>query len=113
MELTNGEIFNLTYRMEQTFKNFNSNLPAKLLFYIMQNQHNISEKAVAIQKTKDNIMESSLSDEEKQEKLNQLASITQEVEIKEIPLDWITNDIEFTMEQMEALMFMLEKENKD
>lgn len=113
MELTNGEIFNLTYRMEQTFKNFNSNLPAKLLFYIMQNQHNIAEKAVAIQKTKDNIMESSLSDEEKQEKLNQLATITQEVEIKEIPLDWITNNIEFTMEQMEALMFMIEKENKD
>jgi hypothetical protein len=108
MNLTNAQIYNYVLGMNQAFEGFNEPLPAKLNFYINKNQQTLFSLAQVIERTRDDIAKTEQNEELRNYKLQELSDITQEVDIKMIPLSWITNDLRFTQQQMLSIMWMID-----
>lgn len=121
--LTNEEIYLINKQLNESFENSGQYLPAKVNFYIQKNKKKIAELAQEIEESRTQIVinfgESSEEDEGKyfipnekmgdfQKELNDLLDIEQEIEIKIISIEDIEN-LHFTFQQMESLMFMIEE----
>ena len=122
MNLTNNEIYMYYNNLEHSFVNETRQMPAKIYFYILKNQK-ILEKLVQeieqgkmyiidkyhIQFSGDGQLLASPEDEQNANKeLQELSNIEQNVDIYMLKLQDI-EEFEFTPQQMEALMFMIEE----
>lgn len=119
--LTNEEIYLINQKLNSSFKQSNQYLPARINFYIQKNKKIIADLASVIEEARNTIiLEFGSPDEEgrviiSQDKVSEankeiydLFSIKQEINIDLISLESIEN-YSFTMDQMEALMFMIEE----
>lgn len=119
--LTNEEIYLINQKLNKSFEQSNQYLPARINFYIQKNKKTIADLASVIEESRNAILlEFGSPDEEgrviiSQDKISEankeihdLFSIQQEVNIDLISLESI-EDYSFTMDQMEALMFMIEE----
>ena len=119
--LTNEEIYLINQKLNSSFEQSNQYLPARINFYIQKNKKIIADLASVIEEARNAIiLEFGSPDEEGRVTISQdkipeankeiydLFSIKQEVNIDLISLESIEN-YSFTMDQMEALMFMIEE----
>lgn len=124
MKLSNREIYNIYTLFEKSFQEDNNKqyLPSKINFFILKNKKliltamseidlirkDIIKNYGILQENNEYFIENSNIDLVNNE-LNDLLSIEQEIDISKIKLSDIEN-LEFTLEQMEALMFMIEED---
>ena len=119
--LTNEEIYLINQKLNKSFEQSNQYLPARINFYIQKNKKIIANLASVIEEARNTIiLEFGSPDEDGRVTISQdkvpeankeiydLFSIKQEVNIDLISLESIEN-YSFTMDQMEALMFMIEE----
>ena len=119
--LTNEEIYLINQKLNNSFEQFNQYLPARINFYIQKNKKIIADLASVIEEARNTIiLEFGSPDDEGKviipkdriqeanKELIDLFSIKQEIDIELINLEAIEN-YSFTMDQMEALMFMIEE----
>lgn len=119
--LTNEEIYLINQKLNKSFEQSNQYLPARINFYIQKNKKIIADLASVIEEARNAIiLEFGSPDEEGRVTISQdkipeankeiydLFSIKQEMNIDLISLESIEN-YSFTMDQMEALMFMIEE----
>ena len=119
--LTNEEIYLINQKLNKSFEQSNQYLPARINFYIQKNKKIIADLASVIEEARNAIiLEFGSPDEEGKVTISQdkipeankeiydLFSIKQEINIDLISLESIEN-YSFTMDQMEALMFMIEE----
>lgn len=119
--LTNEEIYLINQKLNKSFEQSNQYLPARINFYIQKNKKIIADLASVIEEARNAIiLEFGSPDEDGRVTISQdkvpeankeiydLFSIKQEVNIDLISLESIEN-YSFTMDQMEALMFMIEE----
>ena len=119
--LTNEEIYLINQKLNNSFEQSNQYLPARINFYIQKNKKIIADLASVIEEARNAIiLEFGSPDEEGRVTISQdkipeankeiydLFSIKQEMNIDLISLESIEN-YSFTMDQMEALMFMIEE----
>lgn len=119
--LTNEEIYLINQKLNSSFEQSNQYLPARINFYIQKNKKIIADLASVIEEARNAIiLEFGSPDEDGRVTISQdkvpeankeiydLFSIKQEVNIDLISLESIEN-YSFTMDQMEALMFMIEE----
>ena len=122
MKLTNTQIYNSAQRLMNTFTDSSIRLPARINFYIQKNKKTIISLGEEIDKARTEILyhygtpnEEGIinipSDriEEAQRELNDLFEIEQEVNILKFSIEKFTDDISLSLEQMEAIMFMIEE----
>ena len=120
-KITNEEIYFINQQLNKIFEESHQYLPAKVNFYIQKNKKQIMNLAMEIEQARINIIQNfgEHAEENKyfipdenitlaQKELNDLLNITQEIEVYTISLDDIEN-LQFTLPQMEALMFMIEE----
>lgn len=124
MKLSNGEIYNIYTLFEKSFQEDNNKqyLPSKINFFILKNKKLILTAMSEIDLIRKDIIKNYGILQENNEyfiennnidlvnnELNDLLSIEQDIDISKIKLSDIEN-LEFTLEQMEALMFMIEED---
>lgn len=120
-KITNEEIYFINQQLNKIFEESHQYLPAKVNFYIQKNKKQIMDLAMEIEQARINIIQNfgEHAEENKyfipdenitlaQKELNDLLNIVQEIEVYTISLDDIEN-LQFTLPQMEALMFMIEE----
>ena len=121
--MTNQEILEIYSNLNKAFENNDKYIPVKIGFLIQNNKNKLFSLATEIEISRIKICENYgklskdeeyyIFSEENQEKfvkeLNDLLKIEQNVDIKKIKLKDI-EDLEFTLEQIDALMFMIEEE---
>lgn len=120
-KLTNEEIYFINGQLMKVFEESRQYLPAKVSFYIQKNKTKIFDLASEIETARVQIIQrfGEQAEEGKyfipqeniefaQKELNDLLSIDQTVEIYPISINDIEN-LNFTLPQMEALMFMIEE----
>ena len=119
--LTNEEIYLINQKLNKSFEQSNQYLPARINFYIQKNKKIIADLASVVEEARNTIiLEFGSPDEEGRVTISQdkipeankeiydLFSIKQEVNVDLISLESIEN-YSFTMDQMEALIFMIEE----
>ena len=119
--LTNEEIYFINNQFNIAIEGANQYLPAKINFYIQKNKKKIMDLAMEIEQTRINIIQNfgEAVEEGKyfipkehieaaQNELNDLLNISQTIDIYTISINDIEN-LQFTLPQMEALMFMIEE----
>ena len=123
MKLTNSEIYNLTQMLNINFQNGEQKLPIKIGFAIQKNKKTLMGLAQDIEQSRIDIIQNYgvLNEEtqqfnipedkisETQKELLDLFNIEQEVNICTIKAESLSDNIELTMSQMEAIMFMIEE----
>ena len=123
MKLTNKEIYNLAQMLNTNFQNGEQKLPIKIGFAIQKNKKTLIGLAQDIEQSRIDIIQNYgvLNEEtqqfnipedkisETQKELLDLFKIEQEVNICTIKAESLSDDIELTMSQMEAIMFMIEE----
>ena len=123
MKLTNKEIYNYAQKLTTAFSDNQQRLPVKLNFSIQKNKKVLLELAQDIETSRIEIAAAygTLNSETNQyliapeniamaqQELSDLFNIEQEVNICMIKADDLSNDIELSMAQMEAIMFMIEE----
>lgn len=120
-QLTNEEIYFINSQLIKVFEESHQYLPAKVSFYIQKNKNKIFDLASEIETARVQIIQrfGEQAEEGKyfipqeniefaQKELNDLLDINQTVEIYSISITDIEN-LNFTLPQMEALMFMIEE----
>lgn len=124
MKLTNFEIYSYAKALATAFENVAQPLPVKVNFFIQKNRATLINLAQEIEKARLDIATTfgELDQETKQyiipseklsdanEELNDLFSLEQEVQIYTFPITSFKDDFVLTMEQMDAIMFMIECE---
>ena len=122
MTLTNNEIYIYAKNLTEAFNDKDQKLPIKINFYLQKNKNILSEMALEIEKERIGIASScGVLDEtggqyvippekivEVSKELEELLSLTQEVQIYTIKLEDLDSELMLTTMQMEALMFMIE-----
>lgn len=124
MILKNKDIIEYYEELSASFKDNTKYLPAKISFIIQKNIKMLKELSEEIYSARNNIIQNyGIQDEEDkdsfiipkefqeitQKELDDLIEMEQEVSILKLKFSDIEN-LEFTMNQMEALMFMIEEE---
>ena len=124
MLIKNVQIIEFYELLKENFSNNIKYFPAKISFIIMKNMKNLKNFADEIYLTRDDIIQyygnPNVEDsdiyiipEDKKEiaqkELDDLIELEQEVPILKLKFSDIEN-LEFTMNQMEAIMFMIEEE---
>lgn len=123
MKLTNKEIYNYAQKLTTAFSDNQQRLPVKLNFSIQKNKKVLLELAQDIETSRIEIAATygTLNSETNQylivpeniaivqKELSDLFNIEQEVNICMIKADSLSDDIELSMAQMEAIMFMIEE----
>lgn len=124
--LTNKQIYNYATELINNFSNNDLKLPVKINFYLQKNQLELLPLAQDIERQRmDIIQEYGVLDEETQnyiiptdeinivtKKINELFDLTQDVKIYKVKLEDF-GDIDFTPNQMKALLFMIEEEEEE
>ena len=125
MQLTNNQIYLYANALIKEFNiNAQQQLPIKVSFYLAKNKSLLLQLAQEIDQSRNNILEKygTLSDDqteyiispENQEKccleINNLFSLTQDINLYKISLADFNNNDMLTLAQMEAIMFMIEEE---
>lgn len=124
MILKNKDIIEYYEELSASFKDNTKYLPAKISFIIQKNIKMLKELSEEIYSARNNIIQNyGIKDEEDkdsfiipkefqeitQKELDDLIEMEQEVNILMLKFSDIEN-LEFTMNQMEAIMFMIEEE---
>lgn len=126
MKLKNKDIYNYNNNLTIAFNDNNKYFPVKVNFIIQKNKRLLSGLSSEIDLYRRNIGElyGTLSEEEgvyniskeklsaAQKELNELMEVEQEVNIIMIPLKDIEN-LEFTSNQMDAMLFMINEEQAE
>lgn len=99
--MKNIEIYQHAVLLKQAFENAELNLPAKANFYIQKNTNTLLALGQEIEK--------SLMDVSDEAERAELLDAEQEVKIYKFKIDDL-KDRELLMEQMNAIMFMIEEE---
>ena len=121
LTFTNGEIYQMTLALSQSFDNLDIRIPAKANFYIQKNTGIIAAAAQEIEKSRMEViqhygelnedgMSYNIAEDKRaaaNKELEELFSITQELEIYQFSIVAL-GDLEFTQSQMQAIMFMIE-----
>lgn len=124
--LTNKQIYNYATELMNNFSDKDLKLPVKINFYLQKNQLELLTLAQDIEQQRmDIIQEYGVLDEETQnyiipndeinivtKKINELFDLTQDVKIYKVKLKDF-GDIDFTPNQMKALLFMIEEEEEE
>lgn len=124
--LTNKQIYNYATELMNNFSDKDLKLPVKINFYLQKNQLELLTLAQDIEQQRmDIIQEYGVLDEETQnyiipndeinivtKKINELFGLTQDVKIYKVKLEDF-GDIDFTPNQMKALLFMIEEEEEE
>lgn len=124
--LTNSQIYNYATELMNNFSDKDLKLPVKINFYLQKNQLELLTLAQDIEQQRmDIIQEYGGLDEETQnyiipndkiqettKKINELFDLTQDVKIYKVKLEDF-GDIDFTPNQMKALLFMIEEEEEE
>ena len=122
MTLTNNEIYIYAKNLTEAFNDKDQKLPIKINFYLQKNKSILTELAIDIDKQRISIASSNgkLNVEQQQyvippekveevnKELNDLLSLTQEVQIYTIKIDDLDDNLSLTTAQMEAILFMIE-----
>ena len=122
MILTNNEIYLYAKNLMEAFNDKDQKLPIKINFYLQKNKSILTELAMDIDKQRIFIASSNgeLNAEQQQyiippekieevnKELNDLLSLTQEVQIYTIKIDDLDDNLSLTTAQMEAILFMIE-----
>lgn len=123
MILTNNEIYIYAQKLTMAFNDEQQKLPVKINFYLQKNKSILNNMASEIEKERVEIAKTygELDDEnwqyvippekieEVNKELNDLLSLTQEVQIYTIKIEDLSDDLTLTTAQMEAIMFMIEE----
>lgn len=123
MKLTNYEIYNYAQKLNSAFTKKDQYLPAKLNFFIQKNARILGVLAEEIEKNRISIVQhyGILEQEtgnfqipkdkmaEASQELEDLFLLEQEVSISMVNIDKF-GDIDLSIEQMSAIMFMVEEE---
>lgn len=122
MKLTNTQIYLYAQKLNNVFQNTNIFLPARINFYIQKNKNTILALSEEIEQIRINIFQKYGENTENgllvippekiqaaQQELDDLLAIEQEVNILKFSIEKFTDDISLSMEQMEAIMFMIEE----
>lgn len=123
--LTNKQIYDYATGLINNFSNNDLKLPVKINFYLQKNQLELLPLAQNIEQQRmDIIQEYGVLNEETQnyiiptdeinivtKKINELFDLTQDVKIYKVKLEDF-GDIDFTPNQMKALLFMIEEEEE-
>ena len=126
MKLSNNKIFNYYQKLESAFNVDNKYFPAKINFYIQKNKNILYNLSLLIEQTKNDIAQQyGIYQEETdsyfipleqrniaQQELNDLMNIEQEVGIIQLNFNDI-EQLEFTPNQMEAILFMIKDEGEE
>lgn len=124
--LTNKQIYDYATGLINNFSNNDLKLPVKINFYLQKNQLELLPLAQDIEQQRmDIIQEYGVLNEETQnyiiptdeinivtKKINELFDLTQDVKIYKVKLEDF-GDIDFTPNQMKALLFMIEEEEEE
>ena len=124
MKLTNYEIYSYAKALTTAFEDLAQPLPVKVNFFIQKNRATLLDLAQEIEKARLDIAAAfgQLNQETQQyiipserlqeanEELNDLFNLEQEVQIYTFPITSFKDDFVLTMEQMDAIMFMIECE---
>lgn len=122
MILTNNEIYMYAQKLTIAFNDEQQKLPVKINFYLQKNKSILKNMASEIEKERMEIAKNygELDNEnwqyiippekieEVNKELNDLLSLTQEVQIYTIKIEDLSDDLTLTTAQMEAIMFMIE-----
>lgn len=121
MILTNEQIYGYAVKLTELFKNDLPKLPIKANFYLIKNKNLLVSLAEEIERARIGIVSTYgevdasgnyvINDPDTfkiaQEEMNQLSSVEQEVQIYKIDINDFPDDMILTIDQMEALMFMI------
>lgn len=119
MKLTNYNIYNFVMAYQKAFADFNAYIPAKANFKLQKNINVLSAAAAEIDKLRLEILKQYGEEidgqitipeqnlEIAQTELNDLFMQEQEIDIKTVNIDDF-GSVEFTTDQMQVLMFMIE-----
>jgi len=123
MKLTNKQIYDYILNLNQAFNNNQQKLPIKLNFYLQKNKNLLLDLSNEIEKMRMEIIQTygkpdlennntyiipKENIETAQKELDELLKIEQEVNIYKMKFEEIPNDIDLTIEQMEAILFMID-----
>lgn len=123
MKLTNKQIYDYILNLNQAFNNNQQKLPIKLNFYLQKNKNLLLDLSNEIEKMRMEIIQTyGKPDSENtntyiipkedieiaQKELDELLKIEQEVNIYKMKFEEIPNNIDLTIEQMEAILFMID-----
>ena len=123
MILTNNDIYTYAKNLIEAFNDKDQKLPVKINFYLQKNKSTLTALAMDIDRERIVIAQThGILDEESQQyiippekleevnkELNDLLSLTQEVQIYTIKFEDLNDDLSLTTAQMEALLFMIEQ----
>ena len=127
MRLKNKQIINIYENLKNSFNDNTKYFPAKINFLIQKNGLILREVVEMIYDCRDRIIKeygvADSQDSEKyiikeqyrdsaQKELDELLDLEQDISLFKIPFTNIEN-LEFTSNQMEAIMFMIEEENQE
>lgn len=124
MILTNNQIYTYANILAQEFNNNTQILPIKVSFYLVKNKNLLMELAQEIERSRNILLNkygepsedrtqyfiSQENAEIAKKELNDLFELTQEVDIYKISLKAFNETDMLTIQQMEAIMFMIEDE---
>ena len=121
-KITNAQIFALSNKLEAALNTETRYMPARISYFIHKNRTNLAEQMALIEKTRAdiiqhygtmdvttgayNVPEDKLVDANKE--LTELLNIELDFEVSMIKLSDL-EAIDFTLEQMDALSFMIEE----
>lgn len=122
-KITNRDIYDYTQLLINAFQKSEIKLPIKINFYLQKNKKTLCSLAQEIEEQRKAIIrEYGVMNSEKEtievplekiseasQKMNELFSLTQDVNIYKVKLNDF-NNIELTQQEMEALLFMIEDE---
>lgn len=124
MKLTNEQIYLYGKQLYTAFSDVKQQLPVKLNFYIQKNKNTLRELSNEIEQSRKDIVYkygeaneetgdySVLSADKKAlalQELQDLLSLEQEVQIYLIDLNAFEQDVNLTVEQMDAILFMIQE----
>ena len=124
MILTNNQIYAYANILAKEFNNSTQYLPIKISFYLIKNKNLLMELAQEIERSRNILLNkygepsedrtqyfiSQENAEIAKKELNDLFELTQEVDIYKISLKAFNETDMLTIQQMEAIMFMIEDE---
>lgn len=127
MNLTNKQIYFYTEKIEKAFDNETKYFPVKINFIIQKNKQILQKEKELIDQSRFEIIKKFgfleketkgqyqipiENIEETNKELDELLAISQNLDIYTINIEDI-EDLEFTPQQMDAILFMIEEEDDD
>ena len=122
MKLTNAQIYTYAQKLNGAFQDTSIYLPARINFYIQKNKSTILTLGEEIEKARMSIFQQygdytedgmiTIPPEKisiAQQELDDLLAIEQDINILKFSIERFTDDISLSIEQMEAIMFMIEE----